>query len=408
MAYLAQQSVGDTFGTIPHPSELDRLFEGQTGDTGLGIALSGIIELIYIIAAVIFIFFLLWSALEFIYSRGDKEHIQSARGRLTWALIGLILLGISFVLIRIIGTIVGFQFFGGELSTPITGQTTQTSQAQNSDSRNPFQRIVDSLGEKGSREYDIGTCPPFEPPLRNNGVDIRQPEAICIPKNTFWDSFAGDCSAGCKVPIVEIPYIYHQYDVKLNHQGELGSPIDEYLVYNCTEDQMATTTNAGGAACLPTSLAMEVEALNRNSNKSIGVNHQTANDLTRLLLNRRLMTCVNGADFSRIEQYLGNLTYETVQNEFHMNFKGPINAPWENLVSDYQKYGRPIVTRAYFATDRASPHYVVVAGISDNYVWVADPLSAGPRPDQQYYLRYPKEYFENNYYGGRYLDISLI
>lgn len=398
MALLAQQSVSDTFGTIPHPKELDRLFK-QSGDVGLTSAFSTIVEIIYIIAAIIFIFFLLWSALEFIYSRGDKEHIQSARGRLTWAIIGLVLLSLSFVVMKIVGTITGFEFFGKDLFIPIS---TQTSQVQNVNS------AAGPLGEKGSRVYDIGTCSPFQAPLRNNGVDIRQPEAICIPKNAFWDSFAGDCSAGCKVPIVEIPYIYHQYDIKLNHQGELGSPIDEYIVYNCTEDQMATTTNAGGAACLPNSLAMEVEALNRNSNKSIGINHQTANDLTRLLLNRQLMTCANGADFSRIEAYLGNLTYETVQDEFHMNFKGPVNAPWGNLVSDYQKYGRPIVTRAYFATDRDSPHYVVIAGISDNYVWVADPLSAGPRPDQQYYLRYPKEYFENNYYGGRYLDISLI
>ncbi len=107
----AAGGAADIFGTIPHPKELDSLFVGQTGDTGLGIALSGIIELIYIIAAVIFIFFLLWSALEFIYSRGDKEHIQSARGRLTWAIVGLILLSLSFVIMKIIGTIVNFRFF---------------------------------------------------------------------------------------------------------------------------------------------------------------------------------------------------------------------------------------------------------------------------------------------------------
>lgn len=111
MATFAQQSVSDTFGTIPHPSELGNLFEGKTADVGLTSAFSSIVEIIYIIAAVIFIFFLLWSALEFIYSRGDKEHIQSARGRLTWAIIGLVLLGLSFVLIRIIGTIVNFRFF---------------------------------------------------------------------------------------------------------------------------------------------------------------------------------------------------------------------------------------------------------------------------------------------------------
>lgn len=100
------------FGVVNHPSQLDYLFKGLNADQGITALLSKVVELIYIFAAVVFVFYILYSGIEFIYSEGHKESIAEARGRIIWAIIGIVILALAFVFLKVLGYITNFKFFG--------------------------------------------------------------------------------------------------------------------------------------------------------------------------------------------------------------------------------------------------------------------------------------------------------
>ena len=55
------------------------------------------------------LFMLIWGSIQWISSGGDKQALESARGRLTGALIGIVLLFVSFALIQLIGNFFGIK-----------------------------------------------------------------------------------------------------------------------------------------------------------------------------------------------------------------------------------------------------------------------------------------------------------
>lgn len=61
----------------------------------------------FIIGSVIFLFMIVMGAIEWISSGGDKQKLESARGRITNAIIGLVILFALYAIIRVIQ-----QFFG--------------------------------------------------------------------------------------------------------------------------------------------------------------------------------------------------------------------------------------------------------------------------------------------------------
>ncbi len=105
MRYLAQQSVKDVFGEVNPPPELG----GLRGSAGINSILASIISLIFAVAAVVFIIMFLFSAVQMILSGGDKEALAKAKSRITWAIIGIVLLSLSFVIFRVLGFITGFK-----------------------------------------------------------------------------------------------------------------------------------------------------------------------------------------------------------------------------------------------------------------------------------------------------------
>ena len=60
------------------------------------------ISFIFVIAVVVAIFFLLWGALKWIYSGGDKAAIESARGTITAAVVGLVILFLVFLIFTVV------------------------------------------------------------------------------------------------------------------------------------------------------------------------------------------------------------------------------------------------------------------------------------------------------------------
>lgn len=111
MQYLAQKSFTDIFGEIQAPSPLSTIAKvDPTGETGINSIITNSVALIFSIAAVSFVFMFLISVVQMILSGGDKESVAKARARMNWALIGIGLLAVSFLIFKVLGFITGFKF----------------------------------------------------------------------------------------------------------------------------------------------------------------------------------------------------------------------------------------------------------------------------------------------------------
>jgi len=67
----------------------------------------GLIGLLFVAGSIFFVFMMLWGAVTWIISGGDKAAIESARGRITSALVGIVLLLSTFALVKIIEAFFG-------------------------------------------------------------------------------------------------------------------------------------------------------------------------------------------------------------------------------------------------------------------------------------------------------------
>lgn len=92
--------------TITGPSQVEKI---QTGPLGQNIFQLGIVSL-FLLSFVLAIIFLLLGGIQWIMSGGDKEKIQKARGRLTYSIVGLIIVLLSFFIVNLVGG-----FFGAKL-----------------------------------------------------------------------------------------------------------------------------------------------------------------------------------------------------------------------------------------------------------------------------------------------------
>jgi hypothetical protein len=101
-------TVDQIFGKVQAPDFVNRI---GFGAAGISTVLTNIIRLIYIVAGIIFVFMVIFSAVQWITSGGDKEKYGQARQRLTHAIIGIALLALAGVIITTLGNILGFEFF---------------------------------------------------------------------------------------------------------------------------------------------------------------------------------------------------------------------------------------------------------------------------------------------------------
>lgn len=80
------------------------------------IVLQNVINASLAIAGIAAVFLIVFSGIQYIMSRGDKERIEEARKRLTWAIIGLIFIVSSFLIITFISQFTGVGL--NQLTTP--------------------------------------------------------------------------------------------------------------------------------------------------------------------------------------------------------------------------------------------------------------------------------------------------
>jgi len=108
MKQILVQDFSNTFGSIKPPSELDSL---GTGAQGINSLLDNIVGILFAAGGMAFIIMFVWGAVQIILSGGDKEAVAKARGKITWAIIGVTLLAISYLIFYVLQTVTGFQFF---------------------------------------------------------------------------------------------------------------------------------------------------------------------------------------------------------------------------------------------------------------------------------------------------------
>lgn len=84
-------------------------------EAGFGGFLSNILSGVMVIAVLMVLLYLIWGAIEWISSGGDKGKVEKARNRMTQAVIGLIVLAATLALMTIVQNFLGVRLlnFGG-------------------------------------------------------------------------------------------------------------------------------------------------------------------------------------------------------------------------------------------------------------------------------------------------------
>lgn len=71
------------------------------------IVIQNIINAALVLSAVVAVFLITYAAFQYVTSGGDKEKVDSARKRITFAIIGLVIIFMAFTAINFISTFTG-------------------------------------------------------------------------------------------------------------------------------------------------------------------------------------------------------------------------------------------------------------------------------------------------------------
>lgn len=80
--------------------------------------IANILTLAFIIAVIVVLAMLVWGAIEWILSGGEKEAVGKARGKIINALIGLAILAVAFAITQLAANFLGFNLTNLTIPTP--------------------------------------------------------------------------------------------------------------------------------------------------------------------------------------------------------------------------------------------------------------------------------------------------
>ena len=63
----------------------------------IGDILTGLFEIVVLLAAFLAFIWFVWGAFQYIFAGGNKESLAKARARITWAIVGLIITLLAFL-----------------------------------------------------------------------------------------------------------------------------------------------------------------------------------------------------------------------------------------------------------------------------------------------------------------------
>lgn len=108
---------GQATQKLASPSGLPAALGGDFSTSGVALFQTGVSLLLYI-ATALAILMLMWGGIQWITSSGDPEKLASAKKKLTFAVIGLVISIGAFFIVRVIITILGGN--AGNLLNPAT------------------------------------------------------------------------------------------------------------------------------------------------------------------------------------------------------------------------------------------------------------------------------------------------
>ena len=97
---------------------------GKGYATNFGTMFSSILNVVMLIAAILVFAYMIWGGVEWITSGGDKGKAESARNKLTAAIIGLVIVAASYAVVTLVVQFLGFQDFNdvfnnvGDINNP--------------------------------------------------------------------------------------------------------------------------------------------------------------------------------------------------------------------------------------------------------------------------------------------------
>ena len=83
----------DIFGTIAPP-------QGTPPD--LGKLMGGVIRIFIVVAGILLLIYLLWGAMDWITSGGEKEKLEKARNKITHAILGILVVIFALAIFQVI------------------------------------------------------------------------------------------------------------------------------------------------------------------------------------------------------------------------------------------------------------------------------------------------------------------
>jgi uncharacterized membrane protein YjgN (DUF898 family) len=75
--------------------------------TDMGTLINAVLSFVMLLAALLVLFYLIWGGIEWITSGGDKGKTESARNKITAAVIGIIILAAAFAILQLVLTFLG-------------------------------------------------------------------------------------------------------------------------------------------------------------------------------------------------------------------------------------------------------------------------------------------------------------
>lgn len=90
-------------------AQIDDIDVGQGFFSNIGELINNLLRFVMVIAALLVFMYLIWGGIEWITSGGDKGKTESARNKITAAVIGLIVLAASYAILLIVLRFIGFE-----------------------------------------------------------------------------------------------------------------------------------------------------------------------------------------------------------------------------------------------------------------------------------------------------------
>lgn len=95
---------------LPRSQQGNRGFTLQgSSSSNLSTLISNVITLFFAVGGIGFTIMILWASVNWILAGGDKEKIAAARRRITQSIVGLVLLSMTFVIMIVVGQILGIE-----------------------------------------------------------------------------------------------------------------------------------------------------------------------------------------------------------------------------------------------------------------------------------------------------------